>query len=71
MKFAPAYRAAGEEWIGSMREAAKRITAFHEKQRQRTWIDFEDGSLWGSGYGRWSAWASTYREARRPIPPAC
>lgn len=42
-----AYRAAGEEWIGSMREAAKRITAFHEKQRQRTWIDFEDGIALG------------------------
>ena len=24
-----------------MREAARRITAFHEKQRQNTWLNFE------------------------------
>lgn len=39
-----AYAAADEKWVASMREAAKRITAFHEKQKQRTWIDF-DGDI--------------------------
>lgn len=37
-----AYQAADAKWINAMREAAKRITAFHEKQKQKTWIDFQD-----------------------------
>ncbi len=37
-----AYAAADADWVASMREAAKRITAFHEKQKQRTWIDFDE-----------------------------
>jgi histidinol dehydrogenase len=36
-----AYAAADEAWVAAMRRAAARITAFHEKQRQRTWIDFD------------------------------
>lgn len=36
-----AYAAASPEWLEAMREAAKRITAFHEKQKQNTWIDFD------------------------------
>ena len=36
-----AYAAADPAWVASMREAARRITAFHEKQKQRTWIDFD------------------------------
>ena len=36
-----AYAAASPEWIAAMREAAKRITAFHEKQKQNTWINFD------------------------------
>ena len=35
-----AYEAASPEWLAAMREAAKRITAFHEKQKQNTWINF-------------------------------
>lgn len=38
-----AYRAASPAWIDAMREAARRITAFHEKQKQNTWIDFQPG----------------------------
>lgn len=38
-----AYEKAAPEWISAMREAAKRIEAFHEKQKQKTWLDFEEG----------------------------
>ncbi len=38
-----AYAAASPEWIEAMREAARRITAFHEKQKTHTWIDFQPG----------------------------
>ena len=38
-----AYAAATPEWIEAMREAARRITAFHEKQKQNTWMDFQPG----------------------------
>ena len=30
-----------------MREAARRITAFHEKQKQNTWLNFENGIALG------------------------
>ena len=36
-----AYEAASPEWLAAMKEAAKRITAFHEKQKQNTWINFD------------------------------
>ena len=36
-----AYEAASPEWLEAMREAARRITAFHEKQKQNTWINFD------------------------------
>ncbi|MBQ4579711.1 MAG: histidinol dehydrogenase [Clostridia bacterium] len=36
-----AYKAASPEWLAAMREAARRITAFHEKQKQNTWINFD------------------------------
>lgn len=36
-----AYAAASPEWLEAMREAAKRITAFHEKQKQNTWMNFD------------------------------
>ena len=36
-----AYAAADPAWIEAMREATRRITAFHEKQKQNTWIDFQ------------------------------
>ncbi len=42
-----AYAAADPAWIGAMREAARRITAFHEKQKQNTWIDFQPGIALG------------------------
>ena len=38
-----AYEKADPEWINAMREAKKRITAFHEKQKQKTWLEFEAG----------------------------
>ena len=36
-----AYEAATPEWLAAMREAARRITAFHEKQKQNTWMNFD------------------------------
>ena len=42
-----AYRAASPAWIDAMREAARRIAAFHEKQKQNTWIDFQPGIALG------------------------
>lgn len=36
-----AYAAADSDWLDAMREAARRITAFHEKQKQQTWMDFQ------------------------------
>jgi len=42
-----AYAAATPEWLEAMREAARRITAFHEKQKQNTWIDFQPGIALG------------------------
>ena len=42
-----AYAAATPEWIAAMREAARRITAFHEKQKQNTWLNFENGIALG------------------------
>ncbi len=36
-----AYEAASPEWLEAMRRAARRITAFHEKQKQNTWINFD------------------------------
>ena len=46
-EIAEAYQAADEKWLNAMREAAKRITAFHAKQKQKTWIDFEETSALG------------------------
>lgn len=42
-----AYAKADLAWIGAMKEAAKRITEFHEKQKQKTWIDFQPGIVLG------------------------
>ena len=36
-----AYKAASPEWLAAMREAARRITAFHEKQKTNTWMNFD------------------------------
>ena len=36
-----AYEAASPEWLAAMREAARRITAFHEKQKTNTWMNFD------------------------------
>ena len=42
-----AYAAARPEWLEAMREAARRIRAFHEKQKQNTWVNFEGGIALG------------------------
>ncbi len=42
-EIALAYEKAGHEWINAMQEAKRRITAFHEKQKLKTWLDFEEG----------------------------
>lgn len=45
-EIAEAYATADGAWVDAMRRAAERITAFHQKQVQRTWIDFaEDRAL--------------------------
>ena len=36
-----AYDAASPQWLEAMAEAVRRITAFHEKQKQNTWVDFQ------------------------------
>ena len=38
-----AYDSASPAWINAMQEAKRRIAAFHEKQKQKTWMDFEEG----------------------------
>ncbi len=38
-----AYKNADASWLIAMKEAAKRIAAFHEKQKQKTWLDMEEG----------------------------
>lgn len=42
-----AYAAATPEWLDAMREAARRITEFHQKQKQNTWLNFEKGIALG------------------------
>lgn len=42
-----AYAAATPEWLEAMREAARRITDFHQKQKQNTWLNFENGIALG------------------------
>jgi histidinol dehydrogenase len=42
-----AYAKADPAWLEAMREAARRITAFHEMQKQKTWIDFQPGMALG------------------------
>lgn len=42
-----AYAAASPEWIEAMREAARRITDFHQKQKQNTWLNFQQGIALG------------------------
>ncbi len=42
-----AYAAASPEWLEAMREAARRITEFHQKQKQNTWLNFQPGIALG------------------------
>ncbi|MDO5143199.1 MAG: histidinol dehydrogenase [bacterium] len=42
-----AYASATPEWLAAMREAARRITDFHQKQKQNTWLDFQPGIALG------------------------
>lgn len=42
-----AYEAASPQWLDAMAEAVRRITAFHEKQKQHTWMDFQPGIALG------------------------
>ncbi|WP_051585956.1 histidinol dehydrogenase [Caldanaerobius polysaccharolyticus] len=42
-----AYSAIDSELIRSMRKAIKNITAYHEKQKQNSWMDFKDGVIYG------------------------
>ena len=42
-EIAAAYALAKPEWLSAMREAARRITAYHEKQKRQTFLDFGEG----------------------------
>ena len=42
-----AYAMADAAWLDAMREAVRRIRAFHEKQKQNTWVNFEGGIALG------------------------
>lgn len=42
-----AYAAASPAWLDAMKEAVRRITAFHQKQKQNTWVDFQPGIALG------------------------
>lgn len=46
-ELAAAYAATPPALLAAMREAAGRIRAFHEKQKQQSWIDFGSGSALG------------------------
>ncbi len=46
-EIAKAYEQADPEWLAAMEKAAENIRAFHEKQKQKTWIDFQDGIALG------------------------
>ncbi|MDR0397504.1 MAG: histidinol dehydrogenase [Oscillospiraceae bacterium] len=42
-----AYTAAGQGFIDALRRAANNIRAYHEKQKRRTWIDFQPDRAMG------------------------
>ncbi len=47
MEIAEAYEKAKPEWLNAMRAAAKNITSFHEKQKQKTWLEVEESVALG------------------------
>ncbi|WHE07673.1 histidinol dehydrogenase [Thermoanaerobacterium thermosaccharolyticum] len=42
-----AYSKVDKEFISSLRKAIKNITEYHENQRQKTWMDFKGGIIYG------------------------
>ncbi|WP_434578532.1 histidinol dehydrogenase [Thermoanaerobacterium thermosaccharolyticum] len=42
-----AYSKVDTEFISSLRNAIKNITEYHENQRQKTWLDFKGGIVYG------------------------
>jgi len=42
-----AYAQADAKWLEAMKNAAEKITAFHAKQKQKTWMDFQEGEALG------------------------
>ena len=42
-----AYAAAEPAWLEAMKEAVRRITDFHQKQKQNTWVNFTPGIALG------------------------
>lgn len=42
-----AYSKVDKEFISSLRKAIKNITEYHENQRQKTWMDFKGGIVYG------------------------
>jgi histidinol dehydrogenase len=42
-----AYSKVDKEFISALRKAIKNITEYHENQRQKTWMDFKGGIIYG------------------------
>ncbi|MGF7430775.1 histidinol dehydrogenase [Thermoanaerobacterium thermosaccharolyticum] len=42
-----AYSKVDKEFISALRNAIKNITEYHENQRQKTWLDFKGGIIYG------------------------
>ena len=66
-----AYRAVEPALVETLRRSRDNIVAFHEKQLEKTWVDFQEGSALGQ-LVRPLARAGVYVPgARRPCPPPC
>ncbi|MBE3578948.1 MAG: histidinol dehydrogenase, partial [Caldanaerobacter subterraneus] len=42
-----AYEEVKEDFLKALDKAIKNITEFHEKQKERTWMDFKEGIVYG------------------------
>lgn len=66
-----AYAQVDEKLLKAMRRSAANVRAFHEKQKQKTWLDVQRGRTLGQLI-RPIASAGVYvPAAQRPIPPPC
>lgn len=59
-------------FLAALEQAADNIRAFHEKQKQQSWLDPQKtGSSWASGCEGSTGWGFTSPAARRPTPRRC